>query len=173
MLTRAPLFCLLVALAFASFVHSGNIPASSCGTLLVKYTLISEEIETYPPLLAHLMGLFQSAKSRADDAQAALDVRLSKVKDCKELVPDEDGWTPPDVCRLSLEPEIKGYQVIIEDNQKLMSNMSPSIQAAEVRQAELTRELQQLRALLVDQGCPLDAKMSPAKHVATEPNKEM
>jgi hypothetical protein len=114
------------------------------------------------------MSLLESAKKRLDDAQAELDIRQSKYKECKVLEPDEQGWVPPDVCRLTLEPEIRGYQVMVDDNQKLMSNMSPSIQAAEVHQAELARDLEELRSRLVAQSCPLDGKMSPAKHVASE-----
>ncbi len=126
-----------------------------------------------PAMLQHLMGLFLAAKKRLDDAQTELDIRQSKYEDCKKLEPDEDGWVPPDVCRLSLEPEIKGYQVIIEDNQELMSNMSPSIQAAEVHLAELTRDMQELRSQLVALNCPLDGKMSPAKHVSSKPEIEL
>ena len=167
------LFCLAFALASFTVASSGNVPESACGHLSVKYTQVSEQLEQYPPLLQHLTSLFQSAKTRLDDAQAELAIRQSKHKDCKVLEPDEQGWVPPDVCRLTLEPEIQGYQVIIEDNQKLMSNMSPSIQAAEVHQAELARDLEDLRSRLAAQGCPLDWKMSPAKHVAAETKTEI
>jgi hypothetical protein len=169
----ASLLCLVVALASAVLVSSGNIPESSCGTLLVKYTQIVEELEQIPPLLQHLTGLHQAAKKRSDEAQAELDIRLTKHKDCKTLVPDEEGWVPPDVCRLALDPEIKGYQVIVEDNQKLMSNMSPSIQAAEVHHAELASDAEVLRLQLVAQSCSLDSKMSPAKHVMPESKKDL
>ena len=168
---KASLCCLWCVL-LAPFVSSGNIPASTCGPLLVHYTQMSEELEQIPALLRHLTGLFQEAKQRLGDAQAELNERQSRYKDCKVMQPDEDGWTPPDVCRLTLEPEIQGYQVIAEDNQKLMDNMSPSIQAAEVRHAELTRDTEQLRSQLVAQNCPPSAKMSPApKHVGSESKK--
>jgi hypothetical protein len=162
------LLCLVLVLASTIVVSCGNIPDNSCGALLVKYTQIVEELDQIPPLLQHLTGLYQGAKQRLDEAQAELDIRLAKHKDCKTLVPDEDGFVPPDVCRLALDPEIKGYQVMVDDNQKLMSNMSPSMQAAEVHHAELSRDAQVLRAQLVAQSCPLDAKMSPAKHVASQ-----
>ncbi len=167
------LFCLAFALASFTVASSGNVPESACGHLSVKYTQVSEQLEQYPPLLQHLMSLFQSAKTRLDDAQAELAIRQSKHKDCKVLEPDEQGWVPPDVCRLTLEPEIQGFQVIIEDNQKLMSNVSPSIQAAEVHQAELARDLEDIRSRLAAQSCPLDWKMSPAKHVAAETKTEI
>ena len=168
---RASLSCLACLLALAAVVSSGDIPASTCGPLLVKYTQMSEELEQLPALLRHLTGLFQDAKKRLDDAQAELSIRQSKYKDCKVIEPDEDGWTPPDVCRLTLDPEIQGYQVIIEDNQKLMGNMGPSIQAAEVHHAELTRDTEELRSQLVAQNCPPNAKMSPAKLVGSESTK--
>jgi hypothetical protein len=162
-------------LAFAA-CFAGNIPPppeSSCGPQLVQYTQMSERAETMPAMLQHLLGLFQAAKTRLDDAQAELDIRQLKYENCKKLEPDEDGWVPPDICRLSLEPEIKGYQVIIEDNRQLMSNMSPSIQAAEVHLAELTRDMQELRLQLVALDCPLDGKMSPAKQVAPKAEIEL
>jgi hypothetical protein len=167
------LFCLVLVLAYAVVVSCGNIPETSCGALLVKYTQIAEELDQIPPLLQHLTGLYQAAKQRSDEAQAELDIRLAKHKDCKTLVPDEEGFVPPDVCRLALDPEIKGYQVMVDDNQKLMSNMSPSMQAAEVHHAELSRDAQVLRSQLAAQSCPLDSKMSPAKHVASEPPTDL
>lgn len=167
------LHALAFALASFAVVSSGNIPENSCGQLTVKYTQVSDQLEQMPPLLQHLMSLFDSAKKRSDDAQAELDIRQSKYKDCKVLEPDENGWMPPDVCRLTLDPEIQGFQVLIDDNQKLMSNMSPSIQAAQVHHAELTSDLENLRSQLVAQSCPLDGKMSPAKPVAPNAKTEI
>jgi hypothetical protein len=170
---RAHLFSFVTS-SLLLFAFCGNIPPdSSCGPHLVKYTQMTEELEAIPAMLQHLTGLFQTAKKRSDDAQAELDIRQSKYNDCKKIEPDENGWVAPDVCRLSLEPEIKGYTVIVEDNQKMMSNMSPSIQAAEVRLAELTRDTQEIRSRLSAQSCPLDGKMSPAKRVASEPKLDL
>ncbi len=173
MLSTISILLLFHALASFTVISSGNIPENSCGQLSVKYTQVIEQHEQMPPLLQHLMSLFDSAKKRLDDAQTELNIRQSKYKDCKVLEPDEQGWVPPDVCRLALEPEIQGYQVIIEDNRKLMSNLSPSVQAAEVHQAELAKDMEDLRSRLVAQGCPLDGKMSPAKHITSETKAEL
>jgi hypothetical protein len=161
------------ALGLAAIVSSGNVPDVSCGNLLVKYTQMSDEVEKLPAMIQHLMDFFQSAKKRMDDAQAELDIRQTKYQACKVLEPDEQGWVPPDVCRLSLEPEMKGYQVIIDDNEKLISNVKPSIQAAEVHQAELLRDISQLQSQLIADGCPLDFKMSPARHTLIEKKTEI
>jgi len=49
--------------------------------------------------------------------------------------------------------------------------MGPSIQAAEVHHAELTRDTEELRSQLVAQNCPPNAKMSPAKLVGSQSTK--